>query len=90
MSRRRSWWVPAYTYTHDSGASGSSGAHYNQFDLGALYALSKRTSLYLIGVYQTASGKNSTGANAVAAINFATPSASNRQLVATAGIVQKF
>jgi predicted porin len=80
----------AYSYTHDGGAAGRSSAHYNQVDLGAIYSLSKRTSLYLIGVYQAASGTSSTGAKAVAAIYGATPSASNRQTVVTTGILHKF
>ncbi|WP_081255911.1 porin [Pandoraea pnomenusa] len=80
----------AYSYTRDSGATSDSGAHYNQYDLGALYSLSKRTTLYLVGLYQTASGTNSLGNKAVAAINLATPSSTNHQLVATLGINHKF
>lgn len=80
----------AYSYTHDSGASGSSGAHYNQFDLGAVYSLSRATSLYLMGFYQAASGTNSEGVAAVAEIAGASTSASNRQTVVTAGILHKF
>ncbi|WAL85158.1 porin [Pandoraea sp. XJJ-1] len=80
----------AYSYTRDSGATSNSGAHYNQYDLGALYSLSKRTTLYLVGVYQTASGTNSLGNTAVAAVNGATPSSTNHQLVTTLGINHKF
>lgn len=80
----------AYSYTHDSGAADSSGAHYNQFDLGAVYSLSKRTSLYLMGFYQTASGTNSMGVPAVAEIDGTTTSSSNRQTVVTFGLLHKF
>ncbi|WP_454872563.1 porin [Paraburkholderia xenovorans] len=80
----------AYDYTRDSGTASDSGAHYNQYDLGALYSLSKRTTLYLVGLYQTASGTNSLGNKAVAAINQATPSSTNHQFVATLGINHKF
>ncbi|MGT2476521.1 porin [Paraburkholderia terrae] len=80
----------AYNYTRDSGATGDSGAHYNQYDLGAIYSLSKRTALYLVGLYQTASGTNSLGNKAVAAINQATASSTNHQFVATLGINHKF
>lgn len=80
----------AYSYTRDSGASASSGAHYNQVDLGAIYSLSKRTSLYLVGVYQAASGTNSTGSPAVSQVGGASTSSSDRQTVATFGILHKF
>lgn len=80
----------AYTYSHDSGPSNGSGAHYNQINLGAIYNLSKRTLLYLIAVHQTASGTNSTGVPAVAAITGVTQSSSSHQTVATLGLLQKF
>lgn len=80
----------AYIYIRNSGASGASGATYQQVDVGGYYALSKRTSLYAVGVYQKASGTDSTGQHAVAAILGATPSKSNNQTVATIGITQKF
>jgi predicted porin len=80
----------AYLYTKNGGADGSNSAHYQQVDLGATYALSPRTSLYLVGVYQVAAGTDSTGAHAVAAITGATPSNTNRQVVATVGMFHKF
>jgi predicted porin len=54
------------------------------------YFLSKRTTVYVIGVYQHASGTDSTGKQAVAAINLLTPSTSNSQAVVRVGLRQKF
>lgn len=45
-----------YSYTRMR-ADGAVGAHYNQFNAGITYALSKRTSTYVIGGYQQAVGK---------------------------------
>ncbi len=45
-----------YSYTRMRG-NGTLGAHYNQFNAGVTYALSKRTSTYVIGGYQQAVGK---------------------------------
>ncbi|MDN4575891.1 porin [Pandoraea cepalis] len=45
-----------YSYTRMRGAR-NLGAHYNQFNAGVTYALSKRTSTYVIGGYQQAVGK---------------------------------
>ena len=39
------------------GASGLFGAHWNQINASVDYALSKRTDVYLLAVYQDASGK---------------------------------
>jgi len=80
----------AYIYMRNSGASGANGATYQQFDVGGYYSLSKLTSLYAVAVYQKASGTDSTGQHAVAAILGATPSKSNNQTVATIGITHKF
>jgi predicted porin len=46
-----------YTYMHLSGAN---TGHWNQVDLSADYALSKRTDVYVLGIYQIASGHNGT------------------------------
>jgi predicted porin len=80
----------AYTYTRNRGVDGAGSARYHQVDLGTIYSLSKRTSLYLIGVFQAANGTDSTGHSAVAAINSAVPSNSDRQVVATMGITHQF
>lgn len=55
-----------YSYTRMR-ADGSLGAHYNQFNAGVTYALSKRTSTYVIGGYQQAVGKTLNQGRAVEA-----------------------
>ena len=80
----------AYIYTHNSGADNVGSAKYNQFNLGAIYSLSKRTSLYAIGFYETASGIDSTGKAAVADLNSSAYSADNHQLAGIFGITHKF
>ncbi|NVH75278.1 porin [Paraburkholderia sp. JPY432] len=44
-----------YTYMHLSGAN---VGHWNQVNLSGDYALSKRTDVYVLGIYQIASGHN--------------------------------
>ena len=44
-----------YTYMHLSNAN---TGHWNQVDLSVAYALSKRTDVYALGIYQIASGHN--------------------------------
>ncbi|MEI6002149.1 porin [Paraburkholderia bengalensis] len=80
----------AYDYTRLADFNGHGGGHYNQGALGADYFLSKRTDVYLIGVYQHASGTDSTGQQAVASINGLTPSNSNNQTTVRVGIRHKF
>lgn len=84
----------AYDYMKSGGvasASGeNSGATYHQGALSADYALSKRTDLYLIGVYQHASGTDSRNRPAVAAINGLTASTSDSQTTVDVGIRHRF
>lgn len=91
----------AYTYT-DGRANGLPGAtartlkpRWNQLTLSADYALSKRTELYLSGVYQLASGDPSTlvgtSYKSIATIaDVGTSSSSNRQVAVFTGIRMKF
>lgn len=81
-----------YNYTS---LTGPASAHYNQVNLGADYALSKRTDLYALLGYQKASGNtlNSTGAvvGAAASIgDFGVSSGTNSQDLAVVGIRHKF
>ncbi|HYS66420.1 MAG TPA: porin, partial [Paraburkholderia sp.] len=46
-----------YTYMHLSNAN---RGHWNQADLSVDYALSKRTDVYALGIYQIAAGRNGT------------------------------
>lgn len=80
----------AYIYTHNSGADNLGSAKYNQFNLGAIYSLSKRTSFYAIGFYETASGIDSTGKQAVADLNGSAYSGNNHQLAAIVGVTHRF
>lgn len=85
----------AFDYTKGSDVSEASGAtnpgaKYYQTALGVDYFLSKRSDVYLSAVYQTASGTDSTGKSAVAAINAQTASTSDRQAFVRIGIRHKF
>jgi len=77
----------AYDYTKGYGLS---DAKYHQAMLGADYFLSKRTDVYVDGVYQHASGTDSTQHAAVANINQLSPSSTSNQVAALVGIRHKF
>ncbi len=84
-----------YTYMHMADLT---NAHFNQADLSLDYALSKRTDVYVLGVYQKASGHlNNAAATPVQAqigdsTSFFGPSGSNSQsqIAARVGIRHKF
>ncbi|WP_232221426.1 porin [Burkholderia sp. WSM2232] len=73
-----------YVYTVGD-YSGGRAVHYNQIDLASHYLLSKRTELFLIGIYQRAAGPN-----AYAQIYTASPSTGKSQTLIEAGIMHKF
>ncbi|QGZ58731.1 porin [Paraburkholderia acidiphila] len=77
----------AYEYTNSHGAG---DAHYNQANIGADYLLSKRTDIYLTAAYQRASGTDSTGKAAVAALWPITASSNSHQIVAALGLRHRF
>jgi predicted porin len=77
----------AYSYTRNSGAH---DARYHQGSVAADYAVSKRTDFYLIGVLQHASGTDSTGRAARAALNGLTPSSSDQQAAVRFAVRHKF
>jgi predicted porin len=79
-----------YNYTRGSSVNGADPAQYHQGTIGVDYFLSKRTDVYLVGVYQRALGVDSTGKPAVAAINQVTASSSNSQTVVSLGFRHKF
>ncbi|MDE1184790.1 porin [Paraburkholderia sp.] len=93
--------IGVYTFT-DGRANGLSGTNgqtlkprWHQFTLGVDYALSKRTDVYLSGVYQLASGDASTavgsGYQKIAAIaDIGTASSTNRQAALLSGLRVKF
>lgn len=85
----------AYDYTRGSNIDGSSAAQYHQASAGVDYFVSKRTDVYIVGVYQHALGDtlSSTGTTivpAVAAISNLTPSANQNQFTARIGIRTRF
>ncbi|MBN3835050.1 porin [Burkholderia sp. Ac-20344] len=84
----------AYDYTQGSKIDGASAAKYHQGSLGVDYFLSKRTDVYVIGVYQHASGNAlDAGGNVVkatAAINGLSGSSTSNQVAARVGIRHKF
>lgn len=85
----------AFDYTKGSSVAGvnrveNPGSDYFQGALAADYFLSKRTDVYVVGVYQKASGTNSRNQNAVAAINSLTASDSDRATNVRVGIRHKF
>ncbi|WP_240160942.1 porin [Burkholderia sp. Ax-1719] len=77
----------AYSYTQSGGVT---RAHYQQVDLALDYALSKRTDLYTMAFFQHASGTDSRGLPAVAALGGVSASHSNNQTLVTAGIRHRF
>ncbi|MFM0505191.1 porin [Paraburkholderia caffeinilytica] len=79
-----------YDYTRGTSVDGHDAAQYHQATVGADYFLSKRTDVYMIGVYQKALGFDSTGKPAVAAINQVTASTSDRQAVVRLGLRHTF
>ncbi|AMM18748.1 porin (plasmid) [Burkholderia sp. PAMC 28687] len=85
----------AYNYTKGADITRTDGVnvgnqHYNQFSLMADYSLSKRTDVYVQGAFQQASGKSSTGANAVANIANFGDSSTSRQTLVRLALRQKF
>ncbi|MBC8751934.1 MULTISPECIES: porin [Paraburkholderia] len=84
----------AYDYTRGAEISGNSRAQYHQGAVGVDYFLSRRTDVYVIGVYQHALGDtvNAAGATvaATASINQLTASSNQNQFTARIGIRHKF
>lgn len=81
----------AYSLTARSRTQLASGqqtdsARYNQIAVSLTYSLSKRTSIYIVGVAQRAGGQDSTGKAAVASINGVGNSANGTQAVVRAGL----
>ncbi|MBK3787075.1 porin, partial [Paraburkholderia aspalathi] len=84
----------AYDYTRGTEINGASRAQYHQGAVGVDYFLSKRTDVYLTGVYQHALGETLNAAgdtvDATAAINNLTGSSNQNQFTARVGIRHKF
>lgn len=80
----------AYAYTSVDTDRAGPDASYRQLSLGANYALSKLTDLYLVLLNEKAAGIDSTGKAAVAAMTFAKPSTTNSQTALMLGIRKFF
>ena len=65
-------------------------AKYLQLNVGTQYRLSRRTLLYATTSWERATGIDSMGKSAVAALSFLTPSSTNSQLAVRAGIRHLF
>ena len=81
-----------YTYMQ---AKDQTNGHWNQIDASVDYALSKRTDVYLLGVYQDASGKTAKNADLQAQIGSSASSylpaaGADTQLAVRVGIRHKF
>ncbi|SIT46916.1 Porin Gram-negative type [Paraburkholderia piptadeniae] len=82
----------AYTFTDGkvSGSNGSGSPKWHTVSLQGDYSLSKRTDVYLEGVYQHASGKLGNFGENVAAINTLTPSSTQNQTAVAVGLRHRF
>jgi predicted porin len=86
----RYWITPALTaaaaYTYTQVSQGETNGHYHQASAGVQYLLSKRTDIYLNGLYQKASSRiGHAWIDGIAA-----PSSTTSQLAFVAGLRQKF
>jgi general bacterial porin, GBP family len=90
--------VGSYTFTDGTvtgTGNGNNSPKWHTVMLGTDYSLSKRTDVYLAGVYQHASGSlgynaDGSGVANVAAINMLSPSSTNNQVAATVGLRHRF
>jgi len=82
----------AYTFTngHATGGTSDGDPKWQTVSLQADYSLSKRTDVYVEGVYQHASGQLGDGQQNVAMINTLSPSSSGNQVAATVGLRHRF
>jgi predicted porin len=65
-------------------------AKYGQLNVGTQYSLSKRTLVYATTSWEHASGTDSTGKQAVAALSFLTPSSTGNQVAVRVGVRHNF
>jgi predicted porin len=80
----------AFDYTTGGGTSQKSSAKYELASMALDYALSARTDVYSLLVYEHASGTDSLNQPAVASITGMTPSATSSQVAVRLGIRHKF
>ena len=82
----------AYTFTDGKATGGTTSGDpkWHTVSLQADYSLSKRTDVYVEGVYQHASGQLGDGQQNVAMINTLSPSSTGNQVAATVGLRHRF
>ena len=82
----------AYTFTDGKATGGTTSGDpkWHTVSLQADYSLSKRTDVYVEGVYQHASGQLGDGSANVAMINTLAPSSTGNQVAATVGLRHRF
>jgi predicted porin len=82
----------AYTFTNGSYSNGgpSASPEWNQFTLQTDYTLSKRTDVYLEGVYQHVHGAPDGSVLGNATINTLSPSSTGSQVAVTVGLRHQF
>ncbi|WP_321865863.1 porin [Paraburkholderia tropica] len=80
----------AFDYTTGGGTVQKSSAKYELASMGFDYALSARTDVYSLVVYEHASGTDSLNQSAVATITGMTPSATSSQVAVRLGVRHKF
>jgi predicted porin len=80
----------AYNYTNGNSVGSISGAKYNQIAMGVDFFLSKRSDILFVTGYQKASGVDSTGHQAVAAIDQLSPSSTNHQAAVRLALRHRF
>jgi general bacterial porin, GBP family len=80
----------AYTYSRAGGNAGSGAPHWNQVGLQTDYNLSKRTDVYLQGVYQSVSTSQNTVLGVAFINGLSAPSSTTNQVEVTAGIRHRF
>ncbi|SFT49348.1 porin [Paraburkholderia aspalathi] len=82
----------SYQYIHGAPVNGGDSGRvtYHEADVSLDYFLSKRTDMYAMVMGQQASGRDSTGRNAVAQLWALSASSSNRQVGAVVGLRHKF
>jgi predicted porin len=82
----------SYTFTDGKATGGTTSGDpkWQTVSLQADYSLSKRTDVYVEGVYQHASGQLGDGEQNVAMINTLAPSSTGNQVAATVGLRHRF
>lgn len=80
----------SYNYLHGGAVDSKGAAAYQTFNVGLDYFLSKRTDVYVLGIYMKASGTDSMDQPAVPYIVTLTPSNTSKQFVVRVGIRHKF